>query len=221
MDKDKQIEKLNHEVDLLSQKQIKMEKTNDKLMRRIDTTEKNLAQQQFQLTSKVESLNSIITSERKDFTDLSLKLESKQKELADRNFELNEQNIKIDSLTSEIEALEHKLTSVTENSEGQRKEIERLAGKVKKNKTLKQHLERNIQQLREFKQSVDEINERKITELTEQVKVLKQVTEHVSLIFKFYVIAKGTPNCLFFINSWFVLLLSGEIASGCVVLHGL
>lgn len=50
----------------------------------------------------------------------------------------------------------------------QKELINNLNSKMKRVKTNKQHLERSIQQLKEFKKSVDEITGEKISRLTEE-----------------------------------------------------
>ena len=177
VDKDNLIDKLNKQIDQLSESFIKMEKNNEKLLRKLDSSEKNQIMQQKQYSEKIESLNQTILNDRKDLNDVSKVNELKQKEISELKNEINDLKIKIDSFTSDVEKLQTDLLSKIEINTNQIKEIELLNSKVKSIKTKKQHLERTIQQLKEFKESVDEITEQKIAALTDEVKYLKSFND--------------------------------------------
>ena len=177
VDKDNLIDKLNKQLDHTTESLIKTEKTNEKLMRKLDTTEKNLIIQQKQSIDKIESLNQTILNDRREIQDVSKINEHKQKEISELKSEINDLKITIDTFINDLEKLQSELLNKIETNGNQMKEIEKLNAKVKSVKTKKQHLERTIQQLREFKQSVDEITDQKIAKLTDEVKYLKGLNE--------------------------------------------
>jgi chromosome segregation ATPase len=187
VDKDTEIDRANLEIDKLKKKTQQQEKNQVKMIRKLENSEKNMIQMEKQQREQVNSLNAIIQRQEEDVKHLHSRVEVKQKELLEIKQENNELEMKNDTLSHEVHELKSELELIRKTDKIQKEEINELSSKLKTTKTKKQHLERTIQQLKEFKDTVEETTQKKITKLTEALQKEKNFnSREQDIIFMMY-----------------------------------
>lgn len=139
----------------------------------MENTDKRMAQQEKQQIDQVNSLNNFIKHQEDDIKALNIRIDHKQSELLKIQQIHNTTQIEIDNKDNQIGSLSSELIVFKETNKAQKLEIDELNSKLKSTKTKKQHLDREIQQLKEYKGSVQEVTDFKLAKLTEEVNNMK------------------------------------------------
>jgi hypothetical protein len=139
----------------------------------MENTDKRMAQQEKQQMEQVDSLNGFIKNQEQDIKILNSRIDYKQAEMLEIQKVNWTNQIEIDNRRNDNSNMNSELTVYKEISKNQKIEIDELNSQLKKHKSKKQHLDRQIQQLKEYENSAQQVTDLKLAKLTKEYEKIK------------------------------------------------
>ncbi|CAI2364712.1 unnamed protein product [Moneuplotes crassus] len=173
VDKESQLSVANREIDKLTSLISSFEKSQQKLIRKLENSSKSLQSQVKQHSDQVASLNTIIEDQGIQIKLLHSKLDGKQEYMITLQAENSQSQVKISDLMHKIESLEMSSSSLKSTIKTQSTDLTELTSKMKRIKTKCQNQERTITHLTQYKEKVEEVTNAQIQALNDEITHLR------------------------------------------------
>ena len=131
VDKDKLLDTSQKEIDRLIERGANLEKTQQKLIRKLENAEKNSLTQEKQHNEQVASLNKIIKNQANDIQELQEKVEKKQEDFLQVKQLNTSYEVQINNLNYQVTSVDAELSVYKENDKVQKEEVADLNSKLK------------------------------------------------------------------------------------------